>query len=340
MSKSKHPAPLWSARVDEYPRAMCWSADGERLAVGSASGRISVLRTEDGKIERAFAAHAGGLLSLAFHPQEDRLVSAGEDGAVRLWTGEDALTLLSPAEVWAGEVAWSPSGDLLAAAAGRSVAVFDSDGSARGHLRFPDSTVAAIAWSPDGGTLAAAGYGGVRLFAPRSGEVKQTLAWKGSMLSLTWSPDGQVVACGCQDNSLHFWRLPGGDDAQMSGYPLKPLAISWSHDGKLLASSGGAVVTVWSFDGEGPEGRRPLELDGHLDPVTAVAFAPAVGVLATGCKKGRVFFWLPGEAEKPVRLHRMEERIEKLAWGLAPRLEQMLLAGVDAGGAVTVWPFL
>ena len=32
-------------------------------------------------------------------------------------------------------------------------------------------------------------------------------------------PDGDIVACGSQDNSVHFWRRSTGMDAEMTGYP-------------------------------------------------------------------------------------------------------------------------
>lgn len=341
-TKGEAPAPLWKATVEDYPRALAWSPTGDRLAVGLASGTITLLHGAEGHVVRQIPAHRGGVVSLGYDEETGVLASGGEDGAVRLWRsgGEEPIEVLPPGPTWAGPLAFSPSGARLAASAGREVTVATVAGAATARGMFPDSTVAALGWTPDGSTLAVAGYGGVHLLDPATGKSRQTLRWKGSMLSLAVSPDGRVVACGCQDNSLHFWRLPEGKDSQMWGYPLKPVAISWSHDGQLLASSGGSVVTVWPFDGPGPEGRKPIELDGHDDALTAVTFAPVVSVLATGCKRGRVCLWTPAELQRPVRVMTMEDRIESLVWGLAPRQQQMLLAGADASGGITVWPFL
>jgi len=335
-------APLWSRRVDGYPRASAWSADGRSFAVGSSAGRVHLFAAADGAAERDVEAHEGGLIDLAFHPSKPLFASSGEDGAVRLWamSGELAATLVEPGRAWAGGLAFKADGG-LAAAVGRAVWVFDAEHREVTRIRYPDSTVAALAFSPDGRRLAVAGYGGVRLYWAKDGSLAQTLAWQGSMLSLAWDPRGKVVACGCQDNSLHFWRLPQGKDSQMSGYPLKPVAISWSHDGKLLASSGAPVATVWPFDGKGPEGRAPVELAAHEDVLTALTFSPGpASLLATGCKGGRVVLWAPPEAERPVRTFAMSDRVERLDWALSPALQQLLLAGVDAAGNVTVWPTL
>jgi WD40 repeat protein len=215
--------------------------------------------------------------------------------------------------------------------------VLAADGRSLVQLPDVDSTITGIAWSPDGTQIACACYGGVRLFDSKTGRRQRSLEWKGSMLSIAWRPDGRVIACGCQDNSVHFWRLPAGKDSQMSGYPAKPKAVGWSHDGRLLATSGAPEITLWSFGGKGPEGTRPVELTGHDQPVTALAFAPIVDVLASGCRGGRGYFWAPDELARPVRRFDMTARIEALQWTLAPAEENVLLAATDAKGQVGVW---
>ena len=60
-------------------------------------------------------------------------------------------------------------------------------------------------------------------------------------------PDGDIVACGSQDNTVHFWRRSSGKDSMMSGYAGKPSALALSASGILLATGGGQDVTVWSF---------------------------------------------------------------------------------------------
>ena len=65
------------------------------------------------------------------------------------------------------------------------------------------------------------------------------------------SPDGDIVACGSQDNSVHFWRRSSGQDSMMSGYRGKPSALAFDSSGMLLATSGGESATVWCFEGDG-----------------------------------------------------------------------------------------
>jgi WD40 repeat protein len=97
---------------------------------------------------------------------------------------------------------------------------------------------------------------------PDDASCARVFAWKGSLISVAWSPDGKVIACGSQDNSVHFWRLSTGNDSEMSGYPSKPRALSWDAKSSLLATSGGEEVCVWDFAGKGPEGLPPPAAQG------------------------------------------------------------------------------
>merc|ERR1711991_803748 len=54
--------------------------------------------------------------------------------------------------------------------------------------------------------LATACYGRVSFFEAASGKLSQKLEWQGSLVSMVLSPDGDIVACGSQDNTVHFWR--------------------------------------------------------------------------------------------------------------------------------------
>lgn len=333
-------APRFTADADDFVRAVGWSAAGDALAWGTASGEIEVVASEDGaRLCRARLSGAG-VAALKWNPRERLLCVGGDDGSLAFVDASSArvTSLLQPCGDWAEHVAWNPKGSKLAVALGRTTRVLAADGRVLVELPDVESTISGLGWSPDGTQLACACYGGVRLFDAKSGRCLRSLDWKGSMLSLAWRPGGRVIACGCQDNSVHFWRLPAGTDSQMSGYPAKPKAIGWSHDGRLLATSGAPQITVWSFEGKGPEGTTPVELAAHEEPVTALEFAPVVDILASGCRGGRVHLWAPSELTRPVRSFALSARIEALQWTQALAEENVLLAAADGNGRIAVWP--
>ena len=68
----------------------------------------------------------------------------------------------------------------------------------------------------------------------------------------------------------------------MSGYPSKPSALAFDDTGALSATGGEEAVTVWSFQGRGPEGTRPGVREFHVQPVTTLSCAPGAMRLASG----------------------------------------------------------
>ena len=121
----------------------------------------------------------------------------------------------------------------------------------------------------------------------------------------------------------------------MSGYPAKPSALAFDDTGTLLATGGGEAVTVWSFEGSGPEGTRPGVLELHVQPVTTLAFARRAMRLASGSRDGAVVVWSlqrDGEGD-PIGDAVVADAVAGLYW----RPDGRALAALDARGGVTVW---
>ena len=153
----------------------------------------------------------------------------------------------------------------------------------------------ALAFSPDGGCLAIAHSGGATLWSNDGSS--RLLAWSGYHRALVWSPDGQYLVSGMQENALHGWRVSDGGDIEMGGYPGQPLSLSFAHDGRYLASSGGTRPVCWGFDP--PNGAdQPVECGiASKTPVTCVACHPAQSLIAAGYHNGAVLLCQPGSSE-------------------------------------------
>ncbi len=325
----------WSDLVNDYALNCFWGQGGKTLIVGDAAGGIYAFQGKSGESIWSNESHDGGLLALAAHPNGNLFATAGQDGCVLISeteSGESSLNL-NLGEGWIEHLSWSPEGTWLAAAFSRRVFVFDQQGNECWRSDEQPSTVSAIAWANDQ-ELAIAGYGRVSFFNVTKGELSQQLEWQGSLVSMVLSPDGDIVACGSQDKSVHFWRRSTGEDSMMSGYPGKPGVLAFDSKGIVLATSGYEKVTVWSFEDDGPEGTRPGVLDLHAKSVTSLAF-PVRGMrLASGAKDGSVAVWdieSDGQGE-PVGVALMADPISKVVW----RPDGRALAVTDAGGGICV----
>jgi WD40 repeat protein len=320
-----------------YPSGLAWSPRGDLLAVAGDHGCVDLIDPATCAVRRRIAAHDGPVQSIAWHPQRDALLTTGQDGAARGWEPpfETARELLPPSTTWADHACWSPMGDRAAVALGPRAHVLSEDGFTA--VTEPvASTIAGLAFTPSGKSLGAACYGGVQLFDPATGRPTRKLEWKGSMLSIAFAPDGSAVACGCQDNSVHFWRIASGKDAQMCGYPAKPRNIAFSHDGGWLATGGDAMITLWPFDRRGPEGRTPVQLKGHEDLVTALACAPLVEMLLSGARDGAVVLWTPPKLTVPFAVSQLTGKVTHVAWGKDLAAQVLRWAASDEHGRVLI----
>jgi WD40 repeat protein len=235
---------------------------------------------------------------------------------------------------WAENVSWSPDGSLIATSLSKTVYVYSASGEEVWRTSDHQSTVSTIAWT-NKGELATACYGQVQFLDGVSGNLIQKLEWKGSLVSIALSSDSDVVACGSQDNSVHFWRRSSGNDSKMSGYPFKPSALSFNNKGTLLATGGSEAATVWNFEGDGPEGTSPLELDYHSDAITSLLFSNHSNRLLSGCRNGTVVLWEISPDNTPTKLGvgQVADTVAELYW----RPDDRAVAALDRQGGVTVW---
>ena len=237
--------------------------------------------------EKRVAVHTGAILTNA--ADKRRLITGGDDGKlIETGPGGDHHELASDAgKRWIDQVALGPD-DALAWSAGKTAHARTR----KGELRTFDapSTVAGLAFAPKGFRLAIAHYNGVTLWFPNaSGARPEFLEWKGSHLGVTVSPDGKFLITTMQEPTLHGWRIADAKHMRMSGYSARVRSLSWSADGKFLATSGSEQLILWPFDGkDGPMGRQPRILARAESRVSTVACHPRQPVVAVGYADGAV----------------------------------------------------
>jgi len=322
--------------LDAYIVDFAWSHDGRSLAVIGGEGAVALLSaTDDEPQPRVLGEHALGAIAIAWQPGGTLIASSGQDGEVVLWdsVAGAAVKRLRPGTAWTEHLAFSPDGKLLATATGKALKLWGADGELVHEFEPLAATIAAIAWDKPGRDLAAATQGAVvvqRIEPPQFTQRKHS--WPAACLTAAYSPNGKVLASGMQDGTVHFWMLTTGKDSQMRGYPSKVTLTEWSSNGRYLATAAGSDVVVWDFGGKGPEGSQPLELQGHTERVTHLAFHPNGPWLASAGKDWRVSLWCPGKETRVIDAHLLGE-VTALRW--SP--DGQRLAVGESKGRVTVY---
>ena len=329
----------WTSKVNDYAIVCGWAQKGNLFIVGDVAGGIFAFEGDKGKIVwEKENTHSSGLLAMSIHPEGEIFATSGQDGNVQIYDCKEGKVIktINLGRGWVEHLSWSNDGIFLAIAFSKKVYVFNQNGNEEWVSDDHPSTVSAIVWSK-ANELATACYGRVTFFDVANKKINQKLEWQGSLVSMQLSPDGDIVACGSQDNSVHFWRRSTGLDAEMTGYPGKPSHLSFDDTGTLLATSGSERITVWSFTGNGPEGTMPGELCHHTEPISSLAFSNKGMLVASGSRDGSVvasFLKKDGNGD-PVGAAFAGDLVGAISW----RPDDCALAAVNAKGVVTVWNF-
>jgi WD40 repeat protein len=260
----------------------------------------------------------------------EKIYTCGDDGRVIATDAEGAAeTLAQVKNKWIDHVALGPDG-AMAWSAGKTAFVKTKKGEKTLDV---STTVGGLAFAPKGLRLAVAHYNGVSLWFPNSDAKPDFLEWKGSHLCVRWSPDGKFLITSMQEPAMHGWRLADNKHMRMSGYPSRVRSMSFSHDGKLLATSGAESVILWPFGSkDGPMGKDP----GMLAParegsrVSCVACHPAKEAVAVGYSDGMVMMARISDAAEILIRGPEGGEVTSLAWH---RNGVSLAYGTDEGKA-------
>jgi WD40 repeat protein len=192
---------------------IAFSPDGRWISVGG-SGKIYILNAADGTSQQVLEGHANAVVSVAFSPDSQLLVSGSKDKTVKIWRVADGA-LLHTMQGHLDEVRrveFSPDGKMVA-----SAALFDqtvrlwrvSDGSPYGVFPSAHGINPDFAFSPDGSLIALAGRAGVVEIWRLSdrARVAGLTGHNGDIAGLEFAPDGSLLASGSNDGSIIIWGV-------------------------------------------------------------------------------------------------------------------------------------
>jgi WD40 repeat protein len=241
-----------------------FSPDGKTL--GTADGEAFHLwDVATGKALPAPGDALAGVARLTFAPDGKTLGCAGDRGEVRLWdlaAGKVTRTFSADhpkdVPVVVSALAYSPDGKTLAQAytdghPGPSyVRLWDAETGKplRTLIDGAKSDVWTAVFSPDGKLLAAGDAAGrVRVFETKTWKEVAVLDGEDQLRSAAFAPDGRTLALGMR-RDVQLWDATTGKRLRtLRGHANWVLSVSFSADGKTLASgSSDKTARLWPVE--------------------------------------------------------------------------------------------
>ncbi|MFC1805973.1 TIR domain-containing protein [Planctomycetota bacterium] len=287
------PGPTW------YRSSLTFSPDGSLLASGMADKTVWVWHVPTGKRQQILPGHTRGVLNVAFSPDGRLLASGSMDRTVRVWdtrTWQEARKLDVPSsgsrpgsetDREARCVTFSPDSQLLACGARGgmitvwNVATGEEALSARGQC----TEGSFVTFTPDGSLVfPAPPRRTVTVWGLATKRPERRLFQPKHLASLALSPDGRLLACG-EFKNMGLWDFETGNQLlALERHAGFVHAVSFSSDGRLLASaSEDHMAKVWQLR----TGQPAVALSAAVG-VWSIAFSTDGKLVACGGLKNTV----------------------------------------------------
>lgn len=283
--------------------------------------------------QTVFAETFGGVVSVAFSPDGQRLATSDTQGEIQIWdahTREQQVRCRGH-QHWTWAVAFSPDGQYVASASDDyRVKLWDVEtGQCLQTYEGHTYSVNAVAFSPSGQTIASCGQDStIRLWRTAPGrlnpEIQTLVGHSGRVWASAFSPDGQTLASCGEDATIRLWDVATGIcRCEWQAHERWVRSVAFSPNGQLLASSSyDQTIKLWDIETQDCLNT----LRSHRQPVTAIAFSPDGRQLASSSFDRTVKLWdtFTGECLKTFLGH--TSRVWTVAYH--PH-SQMLVSGGD-----------
>ncbi|KAB5535534.1 hypothetical protein PHYPO_G00118800 [Pangasianodon hypophthalmus] len=241
---------------DIYPIDLHWfpktvagkkQALAEIFALTSTDGKFHLL-SKTGRIEKSVEAHRGAVLASRWNYDGTALITAGEDGQIKIWSKSGMLrSTLAQQGSPVYSVAWGPDSDRILYTFGRQLVIKPLQPSSK-----------SLQWKAHDGVILKVDWNSVNDLILSGGEDCKYKVWDSygrplysssphdyPITSVAWAPDGEVFAMG-SFNTLRLCDKTGWSYALEKPNTGSVFSLAWSADGTQLAGACGNGQVIFA----------------------------------------------------------------------------------------------
>ncbi len=222
------------------------------LAAATADDRLIVWQSLDLKKLWQVPSNHDGVRALSFSSDGRYLISAGNDGLIRLWEvaqGQNSRILAGHTQPVIGVVVAAQSQQLISASLDGEVRMWDRlSGKCLHRFNAHAAGMSSIQLSTDGQLLVTAGLDRqIKLWHGPNLNYKTNLATHHEPIKLlALSPDSTILAGTAMDGEVYLWNLPDGQLITSLANEDRVFDLQFSPDGANLATAGiDQCIRVW-----------------------------------------------------------------------------------------------
>ncbi len=311
---------------------MAMSPDGNRIFNDSYRTSIQIRNTKTGTQIRNIRGHTSRILSLAFNPINNTILSGSADGTMRSWdadTGSELHTFIS----LIGDV-----DSVLFSRDGNTATCLITLGefSTRSDSRSSIIAIFDVATGTERHRINA--YNAPTPSIVSHDPVFHPTEHTSNIDSIAMSPDDELIASASGDNTIRIWNVETGKHQRVltkdAGYADN---LTFSPDGKILAGISIDNIVFWDVH-SGAELNTITNVHDHAD-FTCIAFGPDGKVLASGAENKTIRLW---DVNTGTLLHTFIEFDDRrytsiYATTLAFSSDGSTLASASNDGTILLW---
>ncbi len=293
-----------------WVESVAWSPDSKYLASASSDLTVRVWDVATGGTVKTLNSFRGSVDSAAWSPDGRYLAtgSSGQQDTLRIWdtTNWQPIQSIMPGKNGVSSVKWSPDGKWLAIGLGAGNQPNTDEGGLmlydinrmRVTATFTETDSGSnLTWSPDSKQIAHTATAFVVVRDVSAADQNIQAVWHGNVVlgdvldpdknGADWSSVRNLIAAG-DGNAVEVWDASNWQlRSTLKGHSQRVNSVSWSPDGKRLASGGDdGTVKIWDIT----SGQNIASVD-LVGIINNVAWSPDGKYLAIASADHNVYVW-------------------------------------------------